>query len=63
MFELRKVRGEVNPADLFTKFLLSRDRVDSLVKLFNCEYRDRRPDAAPELRRDDGIDGGETDDL
>ena len=37
--ELRKVRGEVNPGDLFTKFLSSRERVESLVRLFSCEYR------------------------
>ena len=43
----------MNPADLFTKHLVSRDRVDSLVKLFGCEYRDGRPDGAPLLRRSD----------
>ena len=49
--ELRKVHGEVNPADLFTKHLSSRDRMNQLVKLFNCEFRDRRADSAPHLRR------------
>ena len=49
--ELRKVNGLVNPADLFTKHLVSRDRVDQLVELFNCEYRDGRSSAAPELRK------------
>ena len=49
--ELRKVRGEVNPADLFTKHQLSKDRVESLVRLFGCEYREGRPDSAPQLRR------------
>ena len=49
--ELRKVNGLVNPADLFTKHLVSRDRVDQLVQLFNCEYRDGRSSAAPELRK------------
>lgn len=49
--ELRKVRGEINPADLFTKHLVAKDRIDSLVKLFNCDYREGRPDAAPQLRR------------
>ena len=51
VIELRKVRGEIKPADLFTKFLLSKNRIDSLVRPFNCEYREGRPDAAPELRR------------
>ena len=32
--ELRKVRGEVNPADLFTKHLTGADRVESLLGLF-----------------------------
>ena len=49
--ELRKVNGLVNPADLFTKHLTSRERVNQLVELFNCEYRDGRSTAAPELRR------------
>ena len=49
--ELRKVHGEVNPADLFTKHLQSRERVESLVRLFGCDYRAGRPEAAPLLRR------------
>ena len=48
--ELRKVNGLVNPADLFTKHLTSRDRVTQLIELFNCEYRDGRSTIAPELR-------------
>ena len=52
--ELRKVRGEVNPADLFTKHLPSRDRVHRLLALFNCRYADGRPESAPQLRRIDG---------
>jgi hypothetical protein len=49
--ELRKVNGLVNPADLFTKHLTSRERVDQLINLFNCEYRDGRATSAPELRK------------
>ena len=49
--ELRKVHCEVNPADLFTKHLSSRDRMNQLVKLFNCEFRDGRANSAPHLRR------------
>ena len=49
--ELRKVRGEVNPADLFTKHLLSRERVEMLVQLFGCEYRGGRAESAPQLRK------------
>ena len=50
-FELRKVKGEVNPADIFTKYLLTRDRIEQLMTLFNCEYRSGRADAAPKLRK------------
>lgn len=48
--ELRKVRGEVNPADLFTKHLTSQERIGSLVKLFSCDYRGGRAASAPQLR-------------
>jgi hypothetical protein len=50
--ELRKVHGDVNPADLFTKHLSSRDRINQLVQLFNCEFRDGRAMSAPSLRND-----------
>ena len=36
----KKVRGEVNPADLFTKHLLSREKIHQLVSLFGCQYRE-----------------------
>ena len=49
-FELRKVKGDVNPADLFTKHLSSRERVHMLVGLFGCVYRDGRAESAPLLR-------------
>ena len=49
--ELRKVNGLVNPADLFTKHLSSRDRINQLVELFGCEYREGRSSIAPELRK------------
>ena len=49
--ELRKVHGDVNPADLFTKHLSSRDRINQLVQLFNCEFREGRSESAPLLRR------------
>ena len=61
-FELRKVRGEVNPADLFTKYLESRTKIDQLLTLFACDLRDGRPAAAPMLRREGlGIQGGSPD--
>ena len=36
--QLCKVNGLVDPADLVTKRFTSRDRVDQLVELFNCQY-------------------------
>ena len=57
---VKKVRGEVNPADLFTKHLPSREKVHQLLALFGCEYRDGRPASAPLLRplEDEGREGG-----
>ncbi len=49
---VRKVRGDENPADLFTKHLPSRDKIAELVRLIGCRYEDGRPEAAPELRRE-----------
>ena len=54
--EVRKVWGEVNPADLFTKHLPSREKVHQLLGLFGCEYREGRASAAPLLRPLD-VDG------
>ena len=50
---LKKVWGEVNPADLFTKHLPSREKVHQLLELFGCEYRSGRAAAAPLLRPND----------
>ena len=52
---VRKVRGEENPADLFTKHLCSREKVTELVRLIGCRYEDGRPEAAARWRwvRDD----------
>ena len=48
--DLRKIAGEVNPADLFTKHSLSRDRLMSLTGLFDCEFRGGRAASAPKTR-------------
>ncbi len=48
---VKKVRGDDNPADLFTKHLASKERVDALVRLLGCDFGEGRPSAAPELRR------------
>ena len=57
---VRKVRGDVNPADLFTKHLPSKDKIHQLTALFGCEYRSGRAAAAPLLRPHDhnGQEGG-----
>ena len=55
---VKKVRGEVNPADLFTKHLPSREKVHQLLGLFGCEYRDGRA-ASPPLLRPHGHNGRE----
>ena len=57
--ELRKVRGEENPADLFTKHLVSRERIHALLGLFGLEYRDGRAATAPSLRTGAGNSKGE----
>ena len=49
--ELRKVKGTENPADLFTKHLTSAPVVEQLLRVFGCEYRDGRPEGAPQLRK------------
>ena len=50
--QLCKVNGMVNPADLFTKHLTSRDRANQVVELFDCECRDGRASTAPQLKKD-----------
>ena len=40
--ELRKVLGDDNPADLFTKHLTSEERTTKLLKALNCEYQGGR---------------------
>jgi hypothetical protein len=57
--ELRKVRGEENPADLFTKHLTSRDRIEGLLDLLGCKYQGGRAAAAPILRSGAGTSKGE----
>ena len=50
--ELRKVRGEVNPADVFTKHLTSQERIESVMKPFDFKFRGGRPTGAPQPKRD-----------
>jgi hypothetical protein len=50
--DLRKVGGEVNPADLLTKHMSSQDKLKRLVGLFGCKFASGRAALAPQLRRD-----------
>ena len=52
--ELRKVRGEVNPADLFTKHLASGERINDLLGLLGCRLSEGRAAEAPMLRKGNG---------
>ena len=56
---LLKVRGEDNPADLFTKHLTGKERVEKLLKIFGCNYSDGRSGIAPTLREGRGMEKGE----
>ncbi len=51
--DLRKVHGDVNPADLMTKHSLSRERMEKLVALFGGRFIDGRAASAPLMRRGD----------
>lgn len=55
--EVRKVRGDMKHADLFTKHLPSKENIHQLVRLFGCECRSGTSSAAP-LLRSDGSSGG-----
>jgi len=48
--DLRKVAGETNPADLYTKHLPSREKVLQLVGLMGCVHRGGRAETAPLTR-------------
>jgi hypothetical protein len=48
--DLRKVDGEVNPADVFTKHSLTRDRLMKLVDLFEFASPGGRAQSAPMMR-------------
>ena len=50
--DFRKVLGDVNPADLFTKHSLSRERLANLVSIFNCQFCGGRAASAPLLRKE-----------
>ena len=49
---VRKVKGEDNVADLFTKALGSRERINYLMYLLGCSFEDGRAKGAPLMRRE-----------
>ena len=48
--DLRKIRGEQNPADLLTKHLASSERLRALVQVAGGVYRGGRSESAPQTR-------------
>ena len=52
--ELKKVDGSVNPADVFTKHSLTRERLMKLVRLFDVEFRGGRAASAAQTRTTQG---------
>ncbi len=51
--DVRKVDGELNPADLFTKHIATKDKLAQLIRLFGCDLRGGRATSAPALRQAD----------
>ena len=47
LLEQLGLSGQENPANLFTKFRLSRGRLIVLLELHGCRYRDGRAESAP----------------
>ena len=48
---LKKVRGDVNPADLLTKHISGKDKIDQLVELYGLVFLKGRARAAPQLKK------------
>ena len=48
---LKKVRGDVNPADLLTKHICGKDKIDQLVDLYGLAFLKGRARSAPQLRK------------
>ena len=49
-FDLKKIKGDENPADLLTKHNQTQDRIEKLVGLYDCYFKGGRAEAAPSLR-------------
>ena len=50
-FTLHKVDGSVNPADLFTKHVPSREKLGQLTRLFGCSFPGGRAESAPAMKQ------------
>ena len=42
--------GDENPVDLFTKHSISKERLEKLVELYDCHFREGRAQSAPARR-------------
>ena len=50
VIEFRKAKGEINPADLFTKHFPSGQKIVDPLALVNCYSSIGRPSSAPTLK-------------
>ena len=50
-FRLKKVSGEENPADLFTKHFTDRRKIHDCVRWLGCEFRAGRAASAPAVKK------------
>ena len=49
---MRRIAGEFNPADLYTKQIEPKAKIEQLVALSGGEFRDARAETALQLRKD-----------
>ena len=52
--DLHYVPGDHNPADIFTKPNIPKERMESLLNSMGCVFQSGRPEAAPTLRKEGG---------
>ena len=48
---IAQVRGDANPADLLTKFMTGKDKIDQLIKLYGLVAMNGCAKSAPLLRK------------
>ena len=49
--DLRQGDGDSDPADLFTKHGISRQRLEGLIALYSCRFLSGRADSAPVVKQ------------